>query len=265
MKRHLTYRSVFRRRNFIKEGIFNLFLSIASYPRAIIEVFLRKNMGERYFSLFTCIIVALFLMLFPAFLNQGMSVVSRYRDMYDYGGGYQRPGFWSTYIMWYLYAAAFIFFTYLRWNEVKRNPSVFDFKRYSLSTGEILPVFNNIKVGNTTLSIRTVEIFVEPAPFFLVGLVLYLMSQNFGIILMISAICYCLSYAAAYYDGDNYTMDKIDHMIATEEANNAFVLDEDPKDNRGFRFFTKRPTSEEARQRVVDSFFENDEDFTVAT
>ena len=53
MTKNLYYRTVFMRVNSIKEIILGFFLAIASYPRMLLEVFTRKNMGERYFSLAT--------------------------------------------------------------------------------------------------------------------------------------------------------------------------------------------------------------------
>ena len=65
MKKSLYYEHVFRRTNAIKEFIYSFFLAIASWPRLLLEVFLRRNMGERYFSFSTAVILLLILCWLP--------------------------------------------------------------------------------------------------------------------------------------------------------------------------------------------------------
>jgi len=59
MKKNLYYRTVFQRRNIIKELLFSIFMEIASLPRFVIEVFIRKNMGRRYYRPSFAIITAI--------------------------------------------------------------------------------------------------------------------------------------------------------------------------------------------------------------
>ena len=61
------------------------------------------------------------------------------------------------YASWYLFVIAFIFYSWQRQSEIKRNPTVFDFGKYSLSSGVIHPFFINWgtkRLSNITANIR---------------------------------------------------------------------------------------------------------------
>lgn len=268
MTKNLYYRTVFRRTNLIKERIFAFFLFIASYPRVLIEVFIRKNFGERYFSLATCFTVAGFLMIIPILLKR-LAIFNGIRsDNWESAMEaikvYQSPVL-KIYWQWYVFTVVFLVFSFIRWKEVRRSPSVFDFKRFSLHTGDILPFFNNLTINDKKPSIRAIETFWEPLGFFIVGLILYMMGQTLGMLLIAAALCYSLSYYGAYNSGDHFVMDKIDEMILNEEMEAAFIGDAPTDQTRGVRFYSRKPTSEELRRRVANSFIgDNDEDVSVA-
>ncbi len=265
MQKNLYYRTVFRRENVIKKAIYDFFLSIASYPRLLLEVFIRKNFGERYFSLASVLTITVILLVFPGLINGLMSLGHRG----GFGGGFdddygRRPGFFSESVLWYLFIAAFLVFSALRWLEIRRNPSVFDFKKFSLYTGDINPLFNKIKIMDKPVSTRWIETFFEPLAFFILGFILYLFKQKLGLLLCISSICYGLSYAAAYHNGDNFVMDKIDEMILNERQHDAFVDEEDADKTSGVRFYARRPNTKELREKVLTSFTEGEDDTIVS-
>lgn len=258
MQKNLYYRTVFQRQNLFKKFFLDLFLSIASYPRLLLEVFIRKNFGERYFSFATAITIAILLALFPL-------ASSKLGSLFSGGYGYGRYGnhdsgiSWSKFATWYVFLAAFVFFSYKRWQEVKRNPSVFDFGRFSLCTGDIHPFFFGLKIGGKPISVRAIEILCEPSVFFAAGILLWLLSQPLGGLLVFSSIFYALGYAGAYRNGDNFVMDKIDEMILNQETERAFIEDEATENTRGVRFYAKKPNSRELREQVADSMIEDDD------
>ena len=263
MQKNLYYRTVFRRDNVIKKAILDFFLAIASYPRLLLEVFIRKNFGERYFSLASVLTITVILLVFPGLINSLMSLGHRGFDD-DYGSFGRNQGFFSESALWYVFIAAFLVFSILRWLEVRKNPSVFDFKRFSLYTGDINPLFNKIKVFDKPVNTRWIEIFFEPLPFFILGFILYLLKQKLGIVLCFSAVCYGLSYAGAYRNGDNFVMDKIDEMIVNQEQHSAFVDEEDAGKTSGVRFYARRPNAKELREKVLSSFSEGEDDTIVS-
>lgn len=255
MQRNLYFSTLMRRQNVLKSFILDAFLGIASYPRLLLEVFIRKNFGQRYFSIATVVTISIIMALSPLIGDKLSSLRSQ-----DYGGN--RGSFWGHYATWYLFLFAFIYFAWLRWREVKINSSIFDFSRFSLYSGNIHPFFRNLKIAGKTQSIRSIETLLEPTLFFLAGVALLIIGQKLGILLMISSIIYSISYSAAYKNGDNFVMDKIDEIIMNEELTNAFVDDMGAENTRGVRFHMRKPKAKAMRKKLAESFLENDQNVT---
>ena len=252
MKRNLYYKAVFARTNYIKMAILGFFLAIASWPRLLLEVFIRKDFGERYFSLATAIILFLILSYFPMFHGFSYS--------YGYGGD---GGFWS-YVKsdptWYLFLFGFLAVSIMRYLEIRNSPSVFDFAKFSLSTGIINPIFYRIKISGKRPDSRTISIFLEPAFFFIIGLILFLLKQSVGVLIMVCAVCYSLGYYGSYYVGDEFIMDTIDEMICNEELVSSFVEGKDSWQTRGFDGNRGRTVDPEMRRKMAD-YFTQDVDY----
>ena len=249
MKKNLYYQTMYRRRNIIKEALLNFFLGLSSYPRMMLEVFIRRNQGERYFSFSSAITLAIILGCLPFFF---LSAISRLRG--GYGGQ-----FWGMFLTWYAYLAGFLFMAIKRREEIKRLPSVFDFARFSLSTGLIDPQFLTLELNGRRFNVRTIETVIEPGVFFIFGFVLWMAGQPIGLMLVIASIFYSLSYVAAYHQGDNFVMDHIDKLIASEEMAKAFIEGRGADETRGFSFIGRRPADPEARRKVAELFMEDDE------
>lgn len=259
MKKNLYYKTMFRRHNRIKEFFFNLFLSICSVPRLLLEVFVRKNFGERYFSFSTAMIAAFVLFWIPFFSFAAATSIFRSQGWIES----KFLIFILFYLTWYVGLAAFVYMCIKRRNEIKHLPSVFDFARFSLSAGTIHPEFYKISIQGKRFNVRQIETMIEPAFFFLIGLTLFLMGQFVGNLIMFCAVCYSISYFATYWQGDNFIMDKIDEMILNEEYVNAFVDGMDPDDTRGVRYYGRAPVDPEVRRQMVDSIIV-DTDFVEA-
>lgn len=251
MKKSIYYKTVFQRKNIVKDFLLRLFLSVASYPRMILEVFIRKNFGERYFSFATAITIFVILLVLPALFS--------YVEF-----GWYRFEWWDmlkSNKLWYLFACVFLYVANQRRLEIQRLPSVFDFARFSLSGGAIHPILTDLVVEKKRFSIRQIEIFIEPLFFLVIGLFLGLIGQtSLCILLVVCSIIYSLSYSAAYYLGDQFIMDKIDEMIASEEMVNAFVYDRDPSQTRGFHVMGRKPASEDRRRRLWEDMMSDDDD-----
>ena len=299
MTKNMYYRNVFRRENVLRARILDFFLTIASYPRMLIEVFIRKNFGERYFSFATVITVALIMFFYPVVVS---SISSYYNHIFSFGSrggglsdaysslhggglygsqvnpyqsnpyGYNQglgqsndsdsSNFGFEYATWYLFLLFFIWAGLVRRQEVKRNPSVFDFARFSLYTGDINPFFLNLKRAKGNM--RKIETFYEPLGFFIAGIILWGFGQALGGLLILASLCYCFSYVGAYRRGDDFVMDKIDEMILNEEMETAFVRDEPSDKTRGVRFYARKPSMETLRRKLVDSMVEEEDDDDVA-
>jgi hypothetical protein len=257
MKKNLYYQTLFRRRNILKESILSLFFALSSYPRLLLEVFIRKNFGERYFSFMTaCTIIAL-LAFYPLFTEGAIN----FRGFNEY---FNMGNFLLHYFTWYLFLAGFLYMSIKRNEEVKHLPSVFDFARFSLSTGELHPQILGFKWQGKSVDIRTMETLVEPALFFFIGILLKLGGQSLGTLLIICSIMYSLSYVATYMMGDHFVMDKIDEMICSEELVSSFVEGNDTSQTRGVPFYGHRPADPETRRKLADVFMGDVEEIVEA-
>lgn len=265
MKKNLYYQSVFRRRNVLKEFILATFLEVSSVPRLLLEVFIRRNFGERYFSVFVATCSTILLIGYPLY-------VFRIELMYEYYEAFHGVDRWTDfpiwdflkkYFTWYLFTGLFVYMCIRRDREIKRQPSVFDFARFSLSTGEIHPAFMDFKIRGSKPDIRTVETIIEPSFFLAIGLVFWVFGQSLGPLLVICSIIYSGSYMAAYYVGDHFVMDKIDEMICNEEMVASFVEGKQATETRGMHFYGRRPADPEQRRQVVEKFTEYEEVYGV--
>ncbi len=245
----LYYRSLFERRNVIKEMILGFFDMIASYPRLILEVFIRPDMGRRYFSLATAITIFLLLCAIPVKLYYKFDL-PLYRYPLDYP-------------VWYVFVAAFGYFSYLRYREVRVKAGTFDFEHFSKSSGYLLPYFELFKIGKWTPTNRQKEIYLEPLHFFLAGLILFYLGQLLGILLIFCSVVYSLSYAAAYKHGDDFVLDLIDKHIFSRDITESFITGKDK--GRGANFRGERPGSNEFRRNLWDDEKTEDADWEDVT
>lgn len=241
---------MYRRRNVIKETLFSFFFAVSSWPRLLLEVFIRKNFGERYFSFSSAVIITVVL----AFVPMVIAVKS-----YVFQGEHGTLLFLSTYLTWYIFLAGFMYMCVKRRNEIRRLPSVFDFARYSKSTGIIDPRFYAIKVQGRVPSVREIATRLEPGFFFAIGICLSVLGQAVGGLLVQCSILYALSYRASYYQADQQIIDAIDRFIVNEEWASSFVDGLDPSKTRGFSAIGRRPADREHRQRIADAFMEKEE------
>ena len=263
MKKNLYYRAVFQRKNVLKDFILNLFLALSSYPRLLLEAFIRKDFGERYFKLSSALTVAVVLGAFPFVATEVLAFFTPTR-----GGGMMMFGetrrndsadLMPDYLGWFIYLAAFVFLAFRHHRDIKRAPSVFDFARFSKYTGKVNQTFFRFNLPDRKTDLRRVECLLEPALFFVLGFLLYLIGQKLGNLLMVCSVFYGFSYAAAYFIGDNFVMDKIDEIIVNQELEKSFVDDKDESETRGFRFRGFKPNSAEGRRKVLPRMTDEDE------
>ena len=252
MKKNLYYQTMYGRKNSFKQIFYKAFLSLSSYPRLLLEVFIRKNFGERYFNLgsvFGATVVFAFL---PKIIFT-ISTAGNYRV---------RTGdFWKDYALWYVFLLAFLAVSFKRWAENRRNPSVFDFEQFSLHAGDINPLFYELPLSGKKPDARTVETVLEPSLFLFAGIFLCLFGQWAGFLLIICSAFYSFSYMAMYHQGDEFVMDLIDQIILNQAMEENFVDEEDDPNNRVNDFhFIKKPRSKELRAKLLGAIMHDEKE-----
>ncbi|MBN8865543.1 MAG: hypothetical protein J0H92_19365 [Sphingobacteriales bacterium] len=243
MQKTTYFRAVMRRQNHVKNFFFDLALTFASFPRLMIEVFIRRNVGQRYYSTSSVIVVLIFLLVTPRLIQ--ITWESLPRENY-----FERPPFDFT--GWYIFTLLFVIFSFLRRREVKRQPSTFDGGKLSVYSGDILPVFLKLRLWGKPANIRNVETIYEPLLVFAVGVILSLLGQTVGNLLQWSALFYGFSYAAAYKIGDDYLLDIIDEMIMKRHLADVIIHGKDGPQVQGVRFYGTRPSGMEHRQILAN-------------
>ena len=246
MTKNLYYRTVGGRPDVIYNLISFTVMRIASYPRLLLEVFIRQNFGERYFRMSAVVVLTALLITFPIAMKM----------MPSFSSG--SDSFWLHYATWYLFTAAFFYVCLQRWKEVKHEPSVYDFKRFSFSNGRYIPQFSAFVEKMADFDVRKLETVIEPALFFVIGLILALLGQRIGALILVSSIVYSLSYVGAYRSGDNFIMNMIDEMLVNESMKENFVEGTDDKE-RDFRVRAKLPNDPDLRQQHLDQIIVEEE------
>lgn len=252
MKKNLYYDSLYQRQNALLEWFLGFYFSISSWPRLLLEVFIRRNMGERYFSFFGVLVIFL-LLVSPLLFSIGLSM---------FGSRYLRgPGVGSTTYLFCLFAALFLYAGIQRNNEIKRLPSVFDFKRFSMSTGDsILMLYRDKLPPWFTANPRRLATLTEPGVFLLLGVLLLFVVTPLGVVLVLCSIIYALSYVAAYRLGDHMVMDQIDKQICAEDFEQSFMDEQEQGQARGFVPYGRRPADPTLRRKVAKGFMQDDAD-----
>jgi len=227
----------------------------------LIEVFLRRNFGRRYFSLpsafFFCIALSLIYHLSGLFNSRGTRLHQMFasdEEMHalDVQAHNQTFGF-------YVFLAVFLCFCFARFLEMNNRPSEYDFKHYSRYSGDQASWLLKLS-GYITSSPRTVEIGIEPALGFFAGLFINVLGLHaVGMIVMVCSVLYSLSYWAAYQVGDDFVFDKVDERIWNENLERAFVDGLDVSQTNGARFYGRRPTDPETRRELAKTFVEDED------
>jgi len=250
MKSEMFFKTFYSRQDNFLIGIQNLIFRFSSLPKLLLEVFIRKNFGERYFRLSAAITAFFIFSFFPLFFARLFTFTGAHfgqrRHVMD--------SFWSTNGAYYLFLLAFLYMSFKRWQEVRRNPSVFDFAKFSLYNGDMDERFYNIKLAGSPVNKRQIEIFCEPALFLIIGLVLWFFGQSLGVLLVICSIFYHGNHAYMYRKGDEYIMDIIDRMLANRSLEDVMVYNK--PSSSGFDFRAQRPNSEEMRQDLYEGIKE---------
>jgi len=218
--------------NFIG-GFFMMFASSAS---SIIEVFLRKRFGERYITLSQSILL-FFILIFSADV-----IKATLR---------QREG--RTLVI--IFAFAYLFLSIRHRLEIKKYGTAYDFKRFSLSNGEIAEFWYNI-IGKRVLGIKIttylVQILLEPAIPVIIGTVFMVSeyTKPLGFLLYFCGIIFGIRNFSIAQKGRNWVLDNIDKKISNEMKYDVFIGRKPKKDTKGIYMPIELPDDLETRKAL---------------
>jgi hypothetical protein len=236
------YSSVKMQRQFpLEQALLKLIYNILSIPKMALEVFSRKSFGERYFSPLISIVGIIILAVLPTAFPTTDRFVSSIWEVV------------GANMSWYLYLAGFTTMCVLRYLEILHEPSVFDFAKHSLFDGEHQEWFKKLVLDRFgKLSPRTIDIWVEPGFYLLLGIVLVSLQFVFiGAFIILCALCYMLANQISYSQGDHMIMDWIDRLIEAEQFERFFVDNRPTSETKGFKVNGRRPVGKKMKQAVA--------------
>lgn len=241
----------------------NFFYNVNYLLRVPIEIFVRRNFGQRYFQLrdaFNVAVIILYVLpaiwarfsSLPQVLQYGILGTGPSQAATGEGIAQRNHAFIDDTVL-LLFLSALVFRAWRHHRSMKRAPSTFDFAKYSWYNGDLHPFLLNLGWRGKKLSRRTIECWAVPTLFFVAGMVLAILQLKLGWYLMISAYMYSLGYRRAHRANDNFILDKIDQRIVNEELAKVLLDDKAaPSQTRWFDPPVHLPADPEQRQQVRD-------------
>lgn len=227
------------RNNAALEFFTSFFMMFASHASAIVEVFLRRRFGERYITLAQSIGLFLFMNFVYGYLD----------DWFRLKGGQ---------FFLFLFSVVFLGLAIYHRLEINKYGTAYDFKRFSLSDGDIAPFWWKI-IGKRFLGLKIssyhVRVLLEPAIPILVGILfsLFEFSQAVGVILIFCGFVYGLRNFTKAQKGRNWVLDNIDKKISNEMKYDVFIGRKPKKDTKGVYLPIELPEDEQTRTALCNT------------
>lgn len=230
------------RKSAVTEMAGDLIFMLSSYPSYIVEAFMRKKFGERYFTFSVAVIIA-FAMLYP-YLFLGDKV----REVLGFP--------------WFVFTLIFLYKSIRHRFEFRRFSMTYNFDRYSYTDGEIFDFWYDLigtkLLGLTVTRYRILTLF-EPAIPISIGLFLMLLpfTRAVGILIFISGLFFCYRSIMKAFFARGHVLDTIDEQIVARYKHDV-IMEEKPKSQTGgISFPIELPKSKDLRQDLVDSIEDN--------
>ncbi|ASZ11174.1 hypothetical protein KTO58_19335 [Chitinophaga pendula] len=183
-----------------------------AYPRLLLEVFIRRNFGKRYFSLSKALLMLVALACWPSVVKERLFIRLWHLNELDAIASMPDGLFWWRYGSWYAFLILFLSFSLWRKLEIKQTMN-----RSTRYAGDLHPVFDRLKLGGRRLSLWTIEVLCEPGAFMIAGFLLSKVGQRLGGLLMIASIGYSIYSIISHYLRNTEISDRRDIIIDGQE------------------------------------------------
>ncbi|MFL1013240.1 hypothetical protein [Flavisericum labens] len=234
--------SIFRiaqagRTNLLFDFITGILFSITSYPSYICEIWLRSSFGQRYFTTANALFISLGMIItWLTVGNQGQEFL----------------GFtWLPFMMLFLWKA-------IRHRmEITKYGTSYNFDRFSLSDGEILPFWWDI-IGKEYLGVKItryrVHILLEPALPVIIGLFLALIpfTRGTGILILISGFMFGFRNFMKAHMARQRVLDAIDEQLIMKWKHDVLVEEKPKSETKGLSLPIELPKSREMREGILE-------------
>lgn len=161
--------------------------------------------------------------------------------------------------VWVAFYISYIALLYIRRGEAIKSRTSSESARFSYSDGDSL-VVAWLKSKNINLSVRSIEIYIEPLLFISIGLLLHFIGSTLGIPIIVCGLFYSYSFMYAYQIGDDFVLDKMDEMIVNKNLKEVFCSEDSDLTINGFRYRGIKPFSPEEREEISNNLFSDEDD-----
>ena len=211
--------------------------SLSSWPASIIEAFMRRKFGERYFTLSTC------LSIFIIMLIGGVAMADKI--------GY------AYFITWFIFAGIYLWFSIRHRLEIKKYGTAYDFERFSLCDGRIHKFWWQIigkEYGGIKVNRYLVHVLLEPAVPVLVGFILIAnpYTRAVGTLLMVCGILFAFRSFVKAQSARNSVLDIIDDQITAQYQREVIMEEKPMEETAGLYLPIELPTNPELRGKIAD-------------
>jgi len=223
--------------NIVGAFILSIFMLFASHASAIVEVFLRSKFGERYITLAQSIGLSIFLLFAYEWIDD-------YADL-------------SGRLFYYAFVLVYLGFSIRHRLEIRKYGTAYDFKRFSLSDGELASFWSSVigkKIAGIKVKTYHVHVFLEPAmPFFAgVFFLIFPFSRAVGVVLTFCGFIYSIRNFVKAQMGRNWVLDTIDKQLSNEMSYDIFMERKPKKDTKGVYLPVDLPDDENTRKSLYN-------------
>jgi hypothetical protein len=248
-KRNIFIETHSGRENIFIEFIYIIFGGFLTFASSIVEVFLRRQFGERYFTLSQSIIIFISMNLSYAFLKY---IYALFQIRLDKSGWF----------LLFVFSCVYLGFSIYHRREIRKYGTAYDFKRFSKSNGLIHPLWYRIidkKVLNIKITQYLVSVLLEPAVPVIIGLILlpFAWTGIVGAILIFSGFCFGLKNFQMAQAGRNWVLDNIDKKISNEMQYDVFVGRKPKSETKGVYLPIELPEDEFTRMALYKAVEES--------
>ncbi len=222
--------------------------SLSSWPASIVECFMRRKFGERYFTLSTC------LGIFTLMLIGGVALADKMGYKY--------------FITWFAFAGIYLWLSIRHRMEIKKYGTAYNFDRFSLSDGRIHDFWWQIigkEYGGIKIDRYLFHVLLEPSAPFLVGFILIAnpYTRAVGLLLMVCGILFAFRAFVKIQNARNAVLDIIDDQIVAEYQRSVIMEDKTPEESAGLYLPIELPDNRDVRARLSNKLRQELESYDI--
>jgi len=227
-----------KRDNIILEVVFSFLFSLSAIPSYIVEVFLRRKFGSRYFTSSYAILISIVMF-----------------AIYFFGGDLAKQSLGFT---WAIFTGLFLWKSIKHRLEITKYGVTYDFERFSLSDGESWKFWDKLignKIAGITITRYLILVVLEPAVPVLTGLLLMPIpfTRGVGFLLFTSGLLFGFRSFMKTQKARNHILDMIDEQLAKKWKHDVLVEQKPKSETAGFSLPVELPSSRKLRQDLCNA------------